>query len=52
MNKNAAKIVVEKPARRNGIVVAMLNRGGDGKHRNKNEKRADMKLRRAMSSEW
>lgn len=53
MSKNrATKIVVEKPARRNGMVVAMLNRQGDGKHRNRADKRTAQKERRFMEAAY
>lgn len=52
MNKQSMKIVVKDTKRRNGMVVAMLNRGGDGKHRNKIEKRAAQKDRRFMEAAY
>lgn len=52
MKKSQQIVVKDEGRRRNGMVVAMLNRGGYGKHINRQEKRADMKLRRQMSSEY
>lgn len=52
MNKKAMKIEVQETRRRNGIVVAMLNRQGDGKHRNKADKRTAQKERRFMEAAY
>lgn len=52
MRKQSEKLTIQAPVRRNGIVVAMLRRGGDGKHQNKQEKRAAQKERKLMAAAY
>lgn len=53
MSKNVLVIKVEKAAARNPVVVAMNARhGGKGGHKNKAEKRASQKARRAEANAW
>ena len=52
--KNVITIKVEAPAHRNPVVVAMNARyaGKGGHHKNKAEKRASQKARKAEANAW
>lgn len=54
MSKNVLVIKVEKAAARNPVVVAMNARHGGkgGHHKNKAEKRASQKARKAEANAW